>query len=114
MKPLWIFLCCLIQIFMVVGQLFFKRAMTPKGEHAGKTSIRWGWLALGMFFYSLWFFIWLGILGDNDLSQVFPFEGLNSAVIVIAAWWFLNEKLPARGWIGIALISAGIVLVSRS
>ena len=64
MKPLVIFLCCLVQIFLVAGQLFLKRAMsTPK--------IGWKWFFLGIGNFTLWFFIWLGVLSGNELSQVF-------------------------------------------
>jgi drug/metabolite transporter (DMT)-like permease len=106
-KPLVIFLCCLVQAFLVIGQLFLKRAMSsPK--------IGWKWFFLGIGNFTLWFFIWLGVLKSNDLSQVFPFEGLNAALVAIAAAWLLKEKMTARGWIGIALISAGIMLVSQS
>jgi uncharacterized membrane protein len=106
-----IFLCLLVQVFLVVGQLLLKHAMSPK---SGQGTIIWRWLILGMFSFSLWFFIWLGILSKWDLSQVFPFEGLNAVLIAITAAVLLKEKLPVRGWIGIALISAGIMLVSAS
>ena len=107
MKPLVIFLCCLVQIFLVAGQLFLKRAMsTPK--------IGWKWFFLGIGNFTLWFFIWLGVLSGNELSQVFPFEGLNAALIAIAATFMLKERMTTKGWIGIALITLGIMLVSQS
>jgi uncharacterized membrane protein len=63
---------------------------------------------------SLWFFLWLGLLQSQELSRVFPFEGLNPALMVIAAWLFLKERIPAAAWVGVALICVGIALVSGS
>jgi uncharacterized membrane protein len=107
-------LCVLVQGIVIVGELFLKRAMSPGGvRHAGGPIV-WRWLFMGVACFSLWFFLWLGILARWDISQVYPFDALNSAGIAIAARLVLNEKLPARGWLGVALISAGIVVVSQS
>ena len=63
---------------------------------------------------SLWFFLWLGLLQSQELSRIFPFEGLNPALMVLAAWLFLKERIPAAAWLGVALICIGIALVSGS
>jgi uncharacterized membrane protein len=31
-----------------------------------------------------------------------------------AAWLFLGEKVPLRGWIGVSLIGAGLMLVAAA
>ena len=58
--------------------------------------------------------LWLGLLANWELSHLFPFEGLNPALLVFGAWLFLKERVPLSGWIGIALISVGVALVSAS
>lgn len=102
------------QFLLVGGQLLLKRAMTaldlvpqPRGR------VIWN-LAAGVLALGLWFFLWLGLLRDWEVSQLFPFEGLNSVLLVLAAWLFLGERLGLSGWIGIALISAGVALVVAS
>ncbi len=114
MTPSAIALCILVQVFIIVGELLLKRAMSPNGDRDEQAPIAWGWLSLGVACFTMWFFLWLGILSKWDISQVYPFDALNSAGIAIAARLVLNERLPARGWIGIALISVGIVMVSQS
>jgi undecaprenyl phosphate-alpha-L-ara4N flippase subunit ArnE len=113
-NALAIILCTVCQLFLVAGQLLLKRAMNathdeppPRGKIASN-------LAGGIALLSLWFFLWLGLLGQWELSHLFPFEGLNPALLMIGAWIFLRERVPPRGWVGIVLISAGIALVSGS
>jgi undecaprenyl phosphate-alpha-L-ara4N flippase subunit ArnE len=60
------------------------------------------------------FFIWLALLSSLDLSFLYPFEGLNRLAMLIVAAFFLKEKVTARLWLGVVLISAGVALVASS
>ena len=110
--------CVLCQLFLVVGQLFLKHGMNASeaASEAGaarRTKV-YGNLAAGVGLLTLWFFLWLGLLEKWELSNLFPFEGLNPALLVLGAWFFLKERIPPAAWLGIALISAGVALVSGS
>ncbi len=109
-------LCAICQLLVVISQVFFKHAMAPAGEAAparfgGRMT---GFIFCGIVLQSLWFFLWMGILAKWDLSQAFPFEGFNPVLVVLAAWIFLRERISWSAWCGIALITAGIVIVSQS
>ena len=110
MTFLAIVLCIAAQLFLVTGQLFFKRAMNDGGGLA--KSRRAKLLAIGIASQAFWFFLWLGLLQNWDLSRIFPFEGLNPLLLVLAAWLFLSERLTAGSWVGVGLITAGLVLVA--
>ena len=102
------------QFCLVVGQLLLKRGMNavdvlPRNAAKIATS-----LTFGIAWLTLWFFLWLGLLSQWDLSKLFPFEGMDPALLVIGAWLFLKETLTPSTWLGIALISIGIALVSGS
>src|SRR3569623_1501722 len=116
MKPAAIAICILCQFCLVVGQLFLKRGMAPATPSASGRGLVSGLpsLAAGIGLLSAWFFLWLGLLQRWELSQLFPFEGLNPALIVLGAWLFLRERVPLYAWVGIALISAGVALVSMN
>jgi uncharacterized membrane protein len=110
-----IVICVICQLLIVGGQLLLKHAMTEPGT--GQPSslpprIRNFMLAIACL--TLWFFLWLGLMRTWDLSKLFPFEGLNPAMIAIAAWLVLKEHLPVRAWVGLLLVCAGIALVARS
>lgn len=106
--------CVFCQFLLVAGQLLLKHAMNAVNL-APRPWRRVGWnFAGGVGMLSLWFFLWLGLLHDWELSRLFPFEGLNPALLVLGAWFFLKERVPPAGWAGIVLISAGVALVSAS
>jgi len=100
-------LALLSQLFLVCGQLLLKRGV-------GFTPIRIRIVAGGIALLSVWFFLWLGLLADWDLSRLFPFEGLNPVLVLLGARFFLKERVPLLGWIGIGLISVGVSLVSST
>jgi uncharacterized membrane protein len=95
------------EIALVCGQLLLKRAMSA-------TPPRLTVLAGGVVCLSAWFFLWLALLAKWDLSRLFPFEGLNPALVVLGAAVFLKERVPPLTWVGIALISAGVAVVTSA
>jgi len=104
--PVAFVLVVISEICRVVGQIFFKRAMS-RGKGRGA-------LAAGVAAMAVGFFLWLGLLKKFDLSFLYPFEGLNNVVVTCAAAIFLKEKITLNLGVGVALICAGILLVSRS
>jgi len=105
------------QFPLVAGQVLLKRAVGEQKTAAASTGARSFSLlgfSAGIVCLSLWFFLWLGLLQSQELSRVFPFEGLNPALMVIAAWLFLKERIPPVAWLGVALICVGIAVVSGS
>jgi drug/metabolite transporter (DMT)-like permease len=102
--------CVVAQLFLVAGQLFFKHAMNEKV--ASSRAQRAKRLAVGIVCQAVWFFLWLGLLEKWDLSRLFPFEGLNPLLLVLAAWLILHERLTLTTWLGVGLITGGLVLVA--
>jgi multidrug transporter EmrE-like cation transporter len=92
----------------VIGQIFFKHAM---GGDKRKQALK---LTAGVAAMAVNFFLWTGLLHRFDLSYLYPFDGLNRVVLMFAASIFLKEKMTLNLWVGVALICAGILLVSRS
>ena len=111
MTTLALTLCIICQLFMIAGQLLLKRAMSP-GAQALVRGQRLTRLFMGIACLSVWFFLWLGVLQKLPLSQAFPFEGLNPAMMAIGAWLLLKERMAVTSWIGVGLICAGIAIVA--
>jgi drug/metabolite transporter (DMT)-like permease len=99
--------CC-----SLAGQIFFKLAMRPAKEdkRIGTAAA----LSAGIAVMAIGFFIWLGLLSKFDLSFLYPFDGSNRILLLIAAAVFLKEKIPLRLWTGVFLITAGVALVATS
>ena len=106
-------MCVMCQLLLVAGQLLLKHAMTPAGgaESWRRTAAR---LVPGIACMTAWFFLWLGLLEQWDLSRIVPFEGLNPVLLVVAAWVVFGERISRSAWVGVALIAVGIALVSGS
>ena len=96
----------------LAGQLFFKHAMGGLWHRARARA----WLALGagVGVMSVSFFLWMGLLPQSALSQLYPFEALTRVLLLAAAGFLFREKITPQLWAGVGLISAGIVLVAVS
>ena len=100
------------EVCNLAGQLFFKHAMRGLWQRARARAC----LALGagVAVMAASFFLWMGLLPASALSQLYPFEALTRVLLLAAAGFFFREKITPQLWAGVALISAGIVLVAVS
>ena len=96
----------------LAGQLAFKHAMGGLWQRARARA----WLALGVgvAVMAAGFFLWMGLLPKTALSQLYPFEALTRVLLLAAAGFCFREKITPQLWLGVTLISAGIVLVAVS
>ena len=69
-------------------------------------------LAVG--FMALFFFTWLALLSRADLSLILPMTALTYLLNGLAAKPLLGETVSRQRWLGIAIISLGVVLVTIS
>lgn len=114
MSATLVFLLIGSQVLLVASQLFLKHALNL----SARAPRPWAGVVLhsGLFLVlmAFWFLLWLGFLQTMPLSQVLPWEGLSPVLLVVGAAIFLREKITRDAWIGMVLISAGVVLVSLS
>ena len=106
---------------LVAGQLLLKWALNegdadkatvghPRMSRTGRTLIFVGGIAA----MTVSFFVNLGLLQKNDLSLVFPFQGLSVIIVTAGASFFLKERLTLRLVLGAMLITVGVMLVAGS
>lgn len=106
-----------------VAQLILKHGMNQVADRSGVFSVTSGeslravastpavWLGLVLFGLSA--LVWLAVLSRASLSFAYPFAALTYVLIVAFDRLALHESVPAVRWGGVALIIAGIFLVSR-
>ena len=70
----------------------------------------WG----GMFCYAASVCVWLAALSKAPVSTAYPMLSLGYVVVAAVSTLWLGETLSPAKVLGIALICAGVVLVSRS
>ena len=69
------------------------------------------WIGLGLFGLSA--IVWLAVLSRAALSYAYPFAAL-TYVVIVAYDAARGQGVSGLRWAGVALIVAGIVLVSRT
>ena len=111
MTPLAFLLVVISETCSAAGQIFFKHAM---GGGPGRQTHTAAKLTAGVVVMAIGFFLWVGLMSRFDLSYLYPFDGLNRVLLMIAASVFLKEKMTLNLWVGVSLICAGVLLVSRS
>ncbi|MBM3708797.1 MAG: multidrug resistance protein [Actinobacteria bacterium] len=68
---------------------------------------------IGLFCYVISAAIWLVVLSAVDLSFAYPFIGLTYVLILIVSKFILKEDVNPIRWAGAAIITIGVVVISR-
>jgi drug/metabolite transporter (DMT)-like permease len=75
----------------------------------------WGWAILSMFLEAVYFILLCIAYSDHDFSLVYPIaRGAAPALLVLWAAIFLREKLTAGGYLGLAMIIGGIMVIGAT
>jgi uncharacterized membrane protein len=72
------------------------------------------WVAVGVSLLILWLLSSMALLSWADLSYVLPVTAIGYVLVAVTARIFLHEQISTWRWAGIALIVAGVTLVSRT
>lgn len=70
------------------------------------------WVIAGVLLLAAWMIANLSLLSRADLSYALPVSGsVSYMLIALVGHFFLDEPVSLAHWIGIAIITAGVVLV---
>lgn len=72
------------------------------------------WVAGGIGVLVIWLLCQLSLLSWADLSYVLPITSTAYVLTAVVAWLAMDEHLSLHRWMGIALITAGAILVGRT
>jgi drug/metabolite transporter (DMT)-like permease len=108
-------------VVAAVAQLTLKHGMNQVGvldvAHPVQAARRalanvFVWAGLAIFLVSAAF--WLVALSKSSLSFAYPFVSITYVLILLFDGWVLHEGVPGLRWVGVALILAGIFVVSAT
>jgi uncharacterized membrane protein len=105
-------LVALSQLALATGVVLLKCASGSDNQPVASTSFRIGWYSGGIASLSIWFFVWLHLMGLFELNRLFAFEGVSPLLVACASALFLGEKITVRAWFASFLIAIGITLVA--
>ncbi|OLF54251.1 4-amino-4-deoxy-L-arabinose-phosphoundecaprenol flippase subunit ArnE [Pseudomonas chlororaphis] len=98
-----------------LGQIAQKFAVESwRGQPSGaldKLRSPWLWLALASLGGGL--LVWLLVLQRMEVGIAYPMLSLNFVFITLIARFVFHETIDRRHWLGVALVLAGVVLLSR-
>lgn len=72
------------------------------------------YLLIGLASYLLSFVVWMLVLSRVDVGVAYPCLSIGYVLALLGSWAFLGEPLSMGRALGIALIIAGVVVVTRS
>jgi drug/metabolite transporter (DMT)-like permease len=72
------------------------------------------WVLAGVVILTLWMITDLALLSRADLSYVLPVTAIAYVLIAVLGRFVLNERISWARWLGIAVITAGVVLVGET
>jgi len=70
------------------------------------------YLAMIVYFSSM--ILYLMAISAIEISMAYPMVAVNYAIILVCSRVFFRENVTPMRWLGVGLIIAGVVLVSRS
>lgn len=107
-------------ILPVIAQLVMKKGMNAVGEFNSadvfnvsffiKTFTNIHVLA-GFFLYGFSSILWLLVISKLPVSQAYPAISLSYIIVIIAAYFFLNEPLTLQKIIGSLAIVSGVFII---
>jgi multidrug transporter EmrE-like cation transporter len=114
----------LIPVFIgAFGQIFLKKGMLQVGGFAIRNTNMLHkfieiflnpWVLTGFVFYFLSSLLWLIAISRIQLSIAYPMLSISYILVLVASWFLFNEPVTLVRWSGVAVICAGVYLISRS
>ncbi|MDB5448058.1 MAG: 4-amino-4-deoxy-L-arabinose-phospho-UDP flippase [Phenylobacterium sp.] len=97
------------------GQLLFKLASghldfrRPLADTQGLVI-----LGVALALYGAATLVWVAVLRHAPLSRIYPIMALSFVLTPLGGMVFLKEPISGAYWAGVALILAGLVVISRA
>lgn len=106
----------------IAGQLILKRAVTELKPllQAGPVDFLIGaalspLVIAALSLQVLGYVAWLFVLSKEKLSVAFALSGSSFYLLMaVASWYFFGERLGTAQWLGLVLISVGVVLITAA
>lgn len=113
-------LTAVVIVTNVVGNILLSRGMHHMPDVVGFSPLPYiqaianPFVAAGVLILIVWMICELALLSMADLSFVLPVTATAYVLIAILAHFFLHERVSLTRWIGIGLVTAGVMLVGET
>jgi len=103
------------------AQLFMRKGMLAIGNVGASNMLQsivpmatnlYLWSAVSCYGVSM--FLWMAVLSKVETSYAMPFQSVGFVMVAVAGYFLFNENVNLMRIGGIAVICAGVYMVSRS
>jgi undecaprenyl phosphate-alpha-L-ara4N flippase subunit ArnE len=109
MNDFFVYLVLFFSILLSsVAQVFQKMAASTLLDNKPRTLLRSPYIWLSFLCLGVGLLLWLVVLSAMPVSQAYPIMSLSYIVVMLLARWLFKERIPARRWVGAALILLGV------
>jgi drug/metabolite transporter (DMT)-like permease len=118
-RPPWFFhpllQLCISVVLSSASQILFKVATNAGDDkHAINPQLFTSWALWGGIVASLTSLVsWLYALRSVPLVIAFNLAAVTYILIPLGSWVFLGEQVPPIRWLGIALVTLGVLVIAR-
>jgi drug/metabolite transporter (DMT)-like permease len=113
-------LTLMVVVTQVIGNVSLSRGMHEMGPILSFSpwpylhAVLNPWVLAGVVVLALWMLANLALLSRADLSYVLPVTAISYVLIAIVGHFFLYERISWTRWVGIAVITLGVMLVGHT
>jgi multidrug transporter EmrE-like cation transporter len=98
-----------------IGNLLLKRSRLEATDPGIVSLLLSPWFISGLVFYGINVILFAKALDKLPVSAAYPvLAGMGFGLIAISASCFFGERLTFGQWVGLGMILAGIIIMSRS
>jgi multidrug transporter EmrE-like cation transporter len=72
------------------------------------------WMIAGLGCYAISIVVWMSVLSKVEVSAAYPLTSMGFVLAAALGFFFLGEQISLQRGLGIALICAGLVFLTRS
>lgn len=100
-------------LLSVAAQFALKAGMQGQSGAAPWLALLHPMVLFGLTLYGASAVVWLSVLARWEVSKAYPLVGFGFALSVLVGM-LIGEQVSAQRWLGVGLITAGVLLVGRS
>jgi len=106
-------------LFTVVSQILQKQVADSRAARTATGSAIADYLSQPRFWLALLclggaMLSWLLVLAQMEVSKAYSLLSVNYVLMLLVSRFLFRESIPARRWLGVACLLAGILLIAQS
>ena len=115
---------CLAMFCAALGNVALSKGMQAIGPldnyqimhliHYFIASVSNPWVMAGILLELAYFLLWLAVLSWADVSWALPMNAVEYLFVAVLAMVWLHEKIDPSRWVGIGLITLGVLFMMKS